>query len=172
VVNDTLNDRVAVLSVGWMRIDGRAREMREIRAAIPANGMIEIARDSLPAPSGRDPREWLYAAVMRGDGVPDDQAIWLLAPYRELSLAEPVVAVSERDGTLEVSSNVFCHAVHLEDEGREVIADNYFDLLPGVPRRIPIKNPSKSGTYALAAIRPLQSPKLFTPPAGDESPAE
>jgi hypothetical protein len=59
---------------------------------------------------------------------------------------------------LEVSSDVYCHAVHLEDEGREMIADNYFDLLPGVPRRIPISNPAESGTYALAAVMPLGAP--------------
>jgi hypothetical protein len=36
-----------------------------------------------------------------------------------------------------------------------VIADNYFDLLPGVPQRIQITNPSQSGTYPLAAVMPL-----------------
>jgi beta-mannosidase len=155
VVNDTLSDREAVISIGWIRLDGSAQELREIRATIPANGMIEIARDALPTASERNPREWLYAADMRGEGIPDDQAIWLLAPHRELALAEPVIAVSERDGVLAVRSDVYCHAVHLEDEGREVIADNYFDLLPGVPKRMQITNPSPSGTYPLAAVIPL-----------------
>ena len=40
------------------------------------------------------------------------------------------------DGTLEVSSPAYCHAVHVEDRGREVISDNWFDLLPGVPVRV------------------------------------
>jgi beta-mannosidase len=155
VVNDTMSARDAVVSIGWIRLDGSAREIREIRATIPANGMIEIARDALPSASERDPGKWLYAAVMRGEGIPDDQAIWLLAPHRELALAEPVISVSERDGMLEVSSDVYCHSVHLEDEGREVIEDNFFDLLPGVPRRIPITNPTPSGTYPLAATMPL-----------------
>lgn len=163
VVNDTLGNREAVISIGWIRLDGSAREMREVRATIPANGMVEIARDRLPAASDRDPREWLYAAVMRGDGIPDDQAIWLLAPQRELIVSRAEIATSARDGVLEVSSPVYAHGVHLEDEGREILSDNYFDLLPGVPRRIPITKPVPSGTYRLSAVRPLEGPA--NPPA-------
>ena len=40
------------------------------------------------------------------------------------------------DGCLEVSSPVFVHAVHTEDHGHELISDNWFDLLPGVPVRV------------------------------------
>ena len=156
VVNDTLAAHEAAVSVGWMRLDGRAREMRDIRVTIPANGMMEIARDALPEAAERDPQEWLYAAVMRGEGIPEDQAIWLLAPHRELALAKPSISVSKQDGKLEVSSDVYCHAVHLEDEGREVIDDNYFDLLPGVPVRVAVMTPTDSGTYRLAAVMPLQ----------------
>ena len=32
-----------------------------------------------------------------------------------------------------VASPVYCHGVHFNDHGRAVLADNYFDLLPGVP---------------------------------------
>ncbi len=156
VVNDTMDARDAVVSIGWIRLDGSSREMRDVRIKLPANGVVEIARDAIPDASARNPREWLYAAVMRGDGIPDDQAIWLLAPHRELALARPVLAVSERGRMLEVKSDVYCHAVHLDDGGREVIADNYFDLLPGVPVRVAITNPTESGNYPLTAVMPLQ----------------
>jgi beta-mannosidase len=157
VVNDTIRAGKAVVSLGWIRLDGTAREMRDVRIKIPANGMVEVARDALPRASMRNPREWIYAAVMRGDGIPDDQAIWLLAPQRELALARPAIAVAEKEGMLEVKSDVYCHAVHLEDGGKEIIADNYFDLLPGIPVRVAITTPTANGSYPLAAVMPLQS---------------
>lgn len=155
VVNDTLDSYEATVRCGWMRIDGSACEMVEHAITIPANGMVEIAREPIPSNAERDTRDWLYAAIMRGRDVPDDQAVWLLAPHGELNLANPELTSSVRDGVLEVTSQVYSHGVHMDDEGREVISDNYFDLLPGIPRRIAITTPSPSGEYPLAAVMPL-----------------
>ena len=58
-------------------------------------------------------------------------------PHRELALPAPDISVHlAADGRLEVSSPVYCHAVHVEDHGHELISDNWFDLLPGVPNRV------------------------------------
>jgi hypothetical protein len=93
------------------------------------------------SPRERDPHEWVYAAVLRdATGAPFDQSIWPLLPYRELALTptEPTIRLLE-DGQLEVSSTAFCHAVHVEDHGREVLSDNWLDLLPGVPVRVRLR---------------------------------
>ncbi len=71
-----------------MRLDGKARDWQKRSITIPANGMIEVARPPIPSPSERNPREWLYAATLTGKGIANDQTIWLLAPHRELALAE------------------------------------------------------------------------------------
>ncbi|HXW13151.1 MAG TPA: glycoside hydrolase family 2 protein, partial [Terriglobia bacterium] len=102
-------------------------------------------------------REWLYAATLTAEGIPDDQAIWLLAPHRELAMAKPVISTKVRNGVLEASSLVYCHGVHLEDEGHEVLSDNYFELLPGIPRHISITAPTPSATYPLTATMPIGS---------------
>jgi beta-mannosidase len=155
VVNDTLQQYRAVVRCGWVRLDGRANELQQRPVTIPVNGMIEVARAPLPSPTERNPREWLYAATLSGEGIPDDQAIWLLAPHRELASAKPVISTTVQNGVLEVSSAVYCHGVHLEDEGHEVLADNYFDLLPGIPCRIAITTPTPSGKYPLTAVMPI-----------------
>jgi len=63
-----------------------------------------------------------------------DQSILQLLPHRELRISKPEIKVTPLgNGVLEVVSPVFCHAVHVEDHGREVLTDNWFDLLPGVP---------------------------------------
>jgi beta-mannosidase len=153
VVNDTLKPYRAAVQYGWMRLDGRARELQRRAIAIPANGAIEVARVPLPDSTQRNPKEWLFAAMLTGEGIPDDQAIWLLAPHRDLALAQPKISTSVNNDTLIISSPVYCHGVHLEDGGHEVVQDNYFDLLPGIPRRISIILPSK--TYRLEAALPV-----------------
>ena len=157
VVNDTLQSYQAEVQYGWVRLDGKARDWQKRSITIPANGMIEVARAPIPSPSERNPREWLYAATLTGKGIANDQTIWLLAPHRELALAKPVLSTTVQNGILEVSSPVYCHGVHLEDEGHEVITDNYFDLLPGIPRRVSITTPTPSGTYPLTAVMPIGS---------------
>ena len=136
VVNDTLDRRAAAVQHGWFRVDGAERRLASRRVVVPANGMVEVARESIPPKRDLDPREWVYAAVMRADGASDDQCVWPLLPHRELSLCEPRIEVKARDGALQVASPVYCHGVHAEDHGRAMLSDNYFDLLPGVPVRI------------------------------------
>jgi hypothetical protein len=119
--------------------------------------MIEVARAPFPSPTERDPRAWLYAATLTGDGIPDDQAIWLLAPHRDLALAKPVISTRVQNGVLAVSSPVYCHGVHIEDDGHEVLTDNYFELLPGIPLHLSITTPTPSGTYPLTAVMPIGS---------------
>jgi len=67
-----------------------------------------------------------------------------MAPNRELELAFPEIQVTQQaDGWIEISSPVYCHAVHIEDHGREVLSDNWFDLLPGIATRLNIVNQSR-----------------------------
>jgi beta-mannosidase len=156
IVNDTLQSHQAVVRCGWFRLDGSARELKEIPVTIPADGMIEVASTPLPTAAERNPSQWLYAAVLRGHDIDDDQSLWLLAPQRGLALAKPVLSTKLRpDGFLEVSSPVYCNAVHLDDGGSQTLDDNYFDLLPGIPRQIRVAKPAPSGEYPLAAVLPI-----------------
>ncbi|HTA30638.1 MAG TPA: glycoside hydrolase family 2 protein [Candidatus Cybelea sp.] len=156
IVNDTLQSHKAVVQYGWFRVDGSARELKTASVTIPADGMIEIASTPIPTALERNPGQWLYAAVMRGKEIEDDQSIWLLAHQRELTLAKPVLTTKIRPGDLlEVASPVYCHAVHLEDGGDQSLADNFFDLLPGITRQIRVNKPAPSGKYPFAALLPI-----------------
>jgi len=137
LLNDTLRPADVTIEVGWWRLDGSARDAETHAVEAAANRMVEVASAILDE-AAHDPRQWLYAAVMRGsDGQALDQSVWTLAPHRELALAEPAIETADLgEGRLEVSSPVYCHGVHVEDHGRELISDNWFDLLPGVPLRL------------------------------------
>jgi beta-mannosidase len=130
VVNDTRETYRATLRCGWLRLDGTRQRLREEIIDIPANGMIEVARETCRL----DPQAWVYAALLSGDV--EDQASYLLRPPRDLRLPEPVIRVEVDGRDICLSSHVYCHAVFAEDGGRGLLSDNYFDLLPGVPKRI------------------------------------
>jgi hypothetical protein len=138
VVNDTRVPVARVVERGWWKLDGEMRDIHSDRVQVPANGMVEVAAEPVASARERDPRLWLYGAVLREEeGACVDQSVWPLLPHRELALAHPRIDwTSSVDGRLEISSPVFCHGVHVEDHGREVISDNWFDLLPGVPVRV------------------------------------
>jgi beta-mannosidase len=136
VVNDTLAPVEAELACGWTRLDGREARLRQRRVRVPANGMVEVAREALPAESALDRREWIYLARLSGAGLEDAPSLWLGRPVRELALARPQWRAEPRGDAVELCSPVFCHAVHAEDRGRALLSDNYFDLLPGVPKRV------------------------------------
>jgi len=135
IVNDSLQAVNVTVESGWWQLDGGSKEAKSRPVNVSANSMLEVGSEAIPPENERDPKAWVYASVLRGaNGVPFDQSVVTLAPYRQLTLAAPAISVrSLPDNQLEVSSSVFCHAVHLEDHGREVISDNWFDLLPGVP---------------------------------------
>ena len=116
-------------------MDGSAKETDIFPAAVQANGMTEVATAEIAAETSRNTREWVYAAVLRhADGSLMDQSILALHPYRQLKLQTPEIKVlQKKDGSLEISGTMLCHAVYTEDHGKELISDNWFDLLPGVP---------------------------------------
>lgn len=138
LINDTLQPYTGVVEVGWWQLDGSQREVETRTVTVPANDMLEIADVPASPPAGGDLRQWLYAAVLRGaGGDATDQSIWTLLPHRQLSLASPEIKVKVLpDGWLEVASPVYCHGVHTEDHGGEIVSDNWFDLLPGVSKLI------------------------------------
>jgi len=157
LINDTLRAFSGAVEFGWWRLDGGHKEVKSRPIAIEANCMLEVARAALPGVAARDPRHWLYAAVLRdADNVPFDQSVWTLAPCRELALVQPDIRIKTlADDQVEVGSSVYCHAVHAEDHGRELISDNWFDLLPGVPIRIRIAKGHKADSILqLKAVMP------------------
>jgi hypothetical protein len=65
-----------------------------------------------------------------------------------------IKVVSAGEHSLEISSPVYAHAVHVEDHGQEVLADNWFDLLPGMPVRVRLAPAVKADSVHLEAVMP------------------
>lgn len=146
VVNDTLDPVEMRIHYGWLRFDGTDRRVRTRTVRVAANGMSEVAADAIPPRSATDPAKWFYAAWSQRDGLDDDTSVWLPLPVRQLDLPKPEIRVVAAGRTVTLVSDVFCHGVHVDDGGRGIVSDNYFDLLPGMPRTIAVakgKTPAK-----------------------------
>ncbi len=156
MVNDTLQPVDGVVEYGWWRLDGAKHETQSKPVGLGPNAMVELARAKIPAAGERDPGQWLYAAVLRdAAGTAVDQSIWLLETHRKLGLTAPrIKTVRLADGSVEIASSVFAHAVHTEDHGRELVSDNWFDLLPGVPVRVRSAANANLATIRWTAVLP------------------
>jgi len=156
IVNDTLESATVAVERGWWRLDGKDRNTESQTATVPPNEMLEVGSTPLASADERDGRKWLYAAVLCDtEAVPFDQSVWPLLPHRELALAPPKLTIRQLAADwLEVSSPVYCHAVHVEDHGGEALCDNWFDLLPGVPVRVRVAAGISPSDIRVEAIFP------------------
>ena len=119
--------------------------------------MREIARAPIPANRRLYPHECFYTAYLTGPDIDDAPSLWLFKPHREMALIAPDIRVTMQGKRITLVSPAYCHGVHAEDHGRAVFSDNYFDLLPGVPKQIK-RLDKKTGLPRFTTVRP--QPKL------------
>jgi beta-mannosidase len=140
-VNDT---RAAVrlrVHHGWLRIDGSATAVTADEVLVGANGMAEIARAAIPGPERMAPEDWIFATWAEGDGVEPVPCTWTLLPHRRLRTVDPGIAVRVDGGRITLTARAYAHGVGHPDDGDRRFSDNWFDLLPGVPRTITCHGP-------------------------------
>jgi beta-mannosidase len=110
---------------------------------VPARAVLEVAH--LAPPRG-DPLDSAYVAVLRdGDRVVSRNRL-LPGRYCDLALADADVRVRVEPlagdgGEAVFESDVFVLGVALDLDGDNDLADDFFDLYPGMPHRIPWSSP-------------------------------
>lgn len=128
------------LTVTVMRMDGSVLRQIVRRVAVAPNAAAVVFTAGIDALiEDCDPREALVHATFVCDGRTYAN-IGYFAPQKELALPEAAVrwsAAETRDGyEVTLCTDRFARAVCLTLDGNEHFADNYFDLLPGVPRTV------------------------------------
>ncbi|MCC6728372.1 MAG: hypothetical protein IT208_03435 [Chthonomonadales bacterium] len=106
-------------------------------AVLNANAATELGRFPLAALRKAGTRDAGVFAVLEGPEGPIAQQRLFVERFGDLRFARPDVRVGRRDGVAELASDVFVWGVCLDVEGEAAVADNCFDLLPGVPYRLP-----------------------------------
>jgi hypothetical protein len=136
VVNDSRSARHLRVHHGWLRVDGSASEVVTTMIDAPANGMVEIARCALPDPGRRPPEDWIFATWAEGEGVEAIPCTWTLLPHRRLRTIDPRIAVRIDGDRITLTAQAYAHGVGHPDDGAALFSDNWFDLLPGLPKTI------------------------------------
>jgi hypothetical protein len=146
-VNDTPVPVEGTLRYGAMRFDGTARREESVEVVLAPGASTPIA--SFPVsdwrkldesgPGGSTPfaRSAAYAVLVDADGRVAARGRLILPRYCELDLLhEPVVVSRDADSVL-FECPVFTLGVCLDLTGREAMGDDFFDLWPGIPHRVP-----------------------------------
>ena len=60
-----------------------------------------------------------------------------LARFKDLAFAEPEISITRQGDTATFTAPAFVWGVCLDLDGESAVADNIFDLLPGIPHTIP-----------------------------------
>jgi len=79
-----------------------------------------------------------FAALYDSAGNLHAQHRLFLARFKDLDLAEPGVRVKRLKDSASYASDVFVWGVALDIDGESDVADNAFDIIPGLPYRVPL----------------------------------
>jgi len=145
VVSDELEARDATLRLTLSDFSGRRLWTKEVPVTVGPNQSalcFSIFERKLLGAAARD-RVFLSAELSDEGGTIDDALLTFVRP-KDLKLPEPEIRVEKAlvDGraALTLSSAVLCKNVYVHAaEGDLVLDDNYFDLLPGIPRTVLLK---------------------------------
>jgi hypothetical protein len=107
-----------------------------IPCALPPNASVPIATIGFPSETG--PKSAGFAVLFDSESKPVAQHRCFTVRFHELHLKrDPQITMTVENGTLTLSSDVFCWGVCLDVGGELPLADNCFDLLPGIRYSLP-----------------------------------
>jgi beta-mannosidase len=137
-VNDTPDAWSGVLRFGVFKLEGGTPSDETCSVTLPANSSVALAE----IPRSKWERAGLkrtgaFAVLLDADDQVVSQHRLFLARFCDLKLAAPQVTVTVANGWATFASDQFAWGVCLDEDGERPLSDNCFDLLPGVPYRIP-----------------------------------
>ncbi len=135
VVNDHLTPQPVELRYGVFTLAGAYVVDQSTRFEAPANDGIVAARLPLSALDGAPTERGAFAVMTDASGGVQTHRLFR-ARFKELNFAAPDVRVTQTQDQLSLVSDAFAWAVCLDEDGERPLADNYFDLLPGVEKRL------------------------------------
>jgi beta-mannosidase len=132
-INDTTTEIDAELTSGFFYTHGPGSSDTG-PARLPANASTLLR--TLDGWEG-DSRDSIAFAALRRPGHTDTRSRLILPTFKELRFAQPKLAVHTDNGTATFSGETFIWGVCLDLSGEQPLADNFFDVWPGIPYTIP-----------------------------------
>ena len=140
-VNDTPNEFAGSLRYGVFRLDGKYLMDVNTSVLLPANASVVIASFESSLWAQRDAS--MPFAILSDAGGQLISRNRLCDPFfKEMKWRQPQVSVTLKNGSAVFQSDVFALAVCIDLDGEEPLADNFFDLMPGIPYSIQWNKPT------------------------------
>lgn len=130
--NDTLTTAELTLRAGIAKLSG-GLDLDEVRVTLPPAGVSDVHVLTGAAPRG----DAVHVAELVDGGATVSSNRLLDGTFAELAWAPSQIDMDVIDGTAHVRSDVYELGVCLDLNGDAQLGDNFFDLLPGVPRTMP-----------------------------------
>ena len=149
-VNDGPLDVQAELRYGLFALKGGLPVDQKKSVSLAANSAAAVAEIDRAAWQSAGFGESGAFALLCRNGKPVAQHRLFAQRFKNLAFADPDIQLSWRGGTVKLQSAVFVWGVCLDVEGDAALADNCFDLLPGIPYEVPWK--SEQGEPLIAKV--------------------
>jgi beta-mannosidase len=136
VLNDTRREYRLVLRYGLFGLTGGRPVDESCDIVCPPNAALPAGRIPLSAWDQAGPRTHGAFAVLTANGVNVSVQRVFRERFRDLAWAPASVSCVREGDTLLLASDHFAWSVCLDSAGEQPRADNYCDLIPGIPQRI------------------------------------
>lgn len=136
-VNDTPQDWSGELRYGFFKLAGGLPVDDRSAVWLPANASTPIAKLPLDQWQKLGLKETGAFAVLSKDGKSVAQYRLFLERFKDLALSQPEIELQVTGDEVVLTSETFAWRVCLDVEGDADLADNCFDLLPGIAYRVP-----------------------------------
>lgn len=134
-VNDSPDEWQGTLRYGIFNLKGGLATDEQKTVTIPANASVVLA--SIPAKQWNERKSSAAFSLLVVDGKTVAQYRLFTERFKDLALAKPDIRITRTKNTVTFQSNVFVWGVCIDVDGERPVADNCFDLIPGVPYSIP-----------------------------------
>jgi beta-mannosidase len=136
-VNDAIGEWSGQLRFGLFQLAGGPPVDENKAVTLPPNASTAIARIDRSRWEKLGLNQTGAFAVLSAGGQMISQHRLFLERFKDLKFIEPKVNLSLKHSVLTLSSQAFAWGVCLDVDGEVPVADNCFDLLPGVPYTLP-----------------------------------
>lgn len=136
-VNDTQSMWYGELRYGLFAISGGMPMSREVTVCLAANDATVLAEFPIAEWNSAGRRECGAFALLYHDGDVIAQNRTFIERFKDLKWAKPRISITRTETGIRFSSPTFVWGVSIDLNGEAKIADNAFDLLPGVPYTVP-----------------------------------
>jgi beta-mannosidase len=137
VVNDTLQAQNLRLHYGLFALAGGRPIDEQQDIVCPPNSCVAAAAMPLKLWNDLGTRtHGAFAVLWRGDQCVSTHRLFR-ERFRDLAWTPATLQTRVTPNGLELSCDTFAWSICLDESGEHPLADNWFDLIPGIPREIP-----------------------------------